>query len=81
MVPGYYEDGGTHQLQLLQMLSSRRAVKLIEVAKTLSASERAAKCKEMFAAVFHAHTNAYRVILRHAEGPFQPGMSSTGMSG
>ena len=60
------------QDDLEQMLSNRRALKVLQSIKALPAADREAKCRRVFTQAYRMHTNVFRAILQHEEDPSFP---------
>jgi hypothetical protein len=71
---GYMGSGGDafSQDNLEEMLTSRRAVKVLQSMRALPPAKREAKCRQMFAQAFRVHTNTFRVVLENYKNPSLP---------
>lgn len=70
--PDYHVDVLGAQLDLERMLSTRRSPKVLQSLAKLTPIEREAKCKQLFATAFQAHTNAEYAVLQRRKDPSSP---------
>jgi len=70
--PGFVSQIKGDQGNLLEMLSNRRCLKVIEQLAALPAIEREAQCSQIFDHFLDVHVSAIQVALIHAEDPTKP---------
>ena len=70
--PGYQSGRKMSQINLEEMLSNRRAVKVLNELATLPNSRTEQRCRSLFDAVFAHHLKAFQMAFGHADDPNAP---------
>jgi hypothetical protein len=70
--PGFHTGRAFAQVNLEQMLSNRRSVKVLQSIDSLPQEQKEAICRSLFAVAFQVHTNALRMICDQIENPSAP---------
>lgn len=76
-IPGFQTALMCPQVNLEDMLSARRAVKILQTIERLPEIPREAGIRQAFATAFQVHTSAVYAVMRHSEDPsYEPNQQS-----
>ena len=70
--PGFHTGRAFAQVNLEEMLSNRRSVKVLQSIGALPQEQRESACQSLFSVAFQIHTNALRMICDQIENPSAP---------